>query len=269
VNIDQRPIGRTPRGCPATYCGIFDEIRKTFAATKLAKQLGYGPQRFSFNSSAGWCPDCRGHGQKKVEMKFLPDLYVDCGTCRGSRFNQQTLQVRFRERTIADILQLSVAEAREEFASLTRIRSGLDALYEVGLGYLQLGQPSTTLSGGEAQRVKLAAELVTREGSGAVYILDEPTTGLHFDDVARLLSVLQKLVELGNTVLVIEHHLDVLAAADWLIDLGPEGGEAGGKVVAVGTPEQIAACAGSHTGQFLRPTLGLQAHSDKIKPERR
>lgn len=256
VNIDQRPIGRTPRGCPATYCGVFDEIRKTFAATKLAKQLGYGPQRFSFNSAAGWCPDCRGHGLKRVEMKFLPDLFVDCGTCRGARFNQQTLQVRFRERTIAEVLEMSVAEACEEFAGLSRIREGVEALREVGLGYLQLGQPSTTLSGGEAQRVKLAAELVTREGNGVLYVLDEPTTGLHFDDVERLLGVLQKLVDLGNTVLVIEHHLDVLAAADWLVELGPEGGASGGKVVAAGTPEQIAARKDSPTGRFLRATLG-------------
>ena len=256
VNIDQRPIGRTPRGCPATYCGFFDEIRKTFAATKLAKQLGYGPQRFSFNSAAGWCPDCRGHGLKRVEMKFLPDLFVDCGTCRGARFNQQTLQVRFRERTIAEVLQLSVAEACEEFAELSRISAGIEALREVGLGYLQLGQPSTTLSGGEAQRVKLAAELVTREGSGALYVLDEPTTGLHFEDVKRLLMVLQKLTDLGNTVLVIEHHLDVLAAADWLVELGPEGGAGGGKVVAAGTPEQLAANNESPTGRFLRATLG-------------
>ncbi|MFO0262370.1 MAG: excinuclease ABC subunit UvrA [Planctomycetota bacterium] len=257
VNIDQRPIGRTPRGCPATYCGFFDEIRKTFAATKLAKQLGYGPQRFSFNSAAGWCPDCRGHGLKRVEMKFLPDLFVDCGTCRGARFNQQTLQVRFRDRTIAEVLQLSVAEACEEFAGLSRIHSGIEALREVGLGYLQLGQPSTTLSGGEAQRVKLAAELVTREGNNALYVLDEPTTGLHFEDVKRLLAVLRRLVDLGNTVLVIEHHLDVLAAADWLIELGPEGGASGGKVVAAGTPEQLSARNDSPTGRFLRATLGL------------
>ena len=255
VAVDQRPIGRTPRGCPATYTGLFDEIRNLFAATKVAKQLGFGPKRFSFNSADGWCPDCRGHGKKKIEMNFLPDLYVTCTACNGSRFNRQTLTVRFRDMTIAQVLNLSVEAAAVEFDKLTKIRSPLLTLLDVGLGYMQLGQPSTTLSGGEAQRIKLAAELAQHETGRTLYVLDEPTTGLHFEDIGRLLGVLHQLVDRGNTVVVIEHHLDVIKSADWVIDVGPEGGDSGGKVVAVGTPEQIANVSESHTGQFLAKSL--------------
>lgn len=265
VVVDQRPIGRTPRGCPATYCGVFDELRKTFAATRLAKQLGFSPQRFSFNSPAGWCPECRGHGQRRIEMKFLPDFYVTCGLCQGDRFNPQTLQVRFRDRTLADVLRMSVDTALAEFGNLPAIASRLESLQAVGLGYVSLGQPSTTLSGGEAQRIKLAAELLQNQSGSTLYVLDEPTTGLHFDDVTRLMQVLQRLVQNGNSVLVIEHHLELLAASDWLIDLGPEGGPAGGKVVAAGTPEQVARNEASLTGRFLRPALGLPASFDKMK----
>jgi excinuclease ABC subunit A len=234
---------------------LFDEIRNVFAATKSAKQLGFGPRRFSFNSAEGWCPDCRGHGKKKIEMNFLPDLYVTCTTCSGSRFNRQTLTIRFRELTIAQVLNLSVEAASLEFSNLARIQAQLQTMIDVGLGYMQLGQPSTTLSGGEAQRIKLAAELAQRETGRTLYVLDEPTTGLHFEDIGRLLRVLHQLVNRGNTVVVIEHHLDVIKSADWVIDLGPEGGEAGGKVVAVGTPEQIAATPESHTGRFLAKSL--------------
>ncbi len=256
VQIDQSPIGRTPRSNPATYTGTFDEIRKVFANTRSARQRGYKVGRFSFNVKGGRCSQCQGQGQTKIEMNFLPDLYVTCPVCGGRRFNQQTLEVRYRDESIAEVLNMRVDDAATFFENFPVIRRMLESLHEVGLGYLTLGQPSITLSGGEAQRVKLATEL-GRVGTGkTVYILDEPTTGLHFDDVKKLLAVLSRLVDLGNTVIVIEHNLDVIKTADWIIDLGPEGGEAGGYVVATGTPEQVAALDDNHTGRYLRVVLG-------------
>jgi len=255
VEIDQSPIGRTPRSNPATYTGAFDEIRRVFANTRFARQRGYKVGRFSFNVKGGRCPECQGQGQIKIEMNFLPDLYVTCPECNGRRFNQQTLQVRYRERSIADVLDMRVDEAAGFFENFPNIARILQNLHEVGLGYLTLGQPSTTLSGGEAQRIKLATELGRGESGKTLYILDEPTTGLHFDDVRKLLDVLGRLVDLGNTVIVIEHNLDVIKTADWILDLGPEGGQAGGELIAVGTPEQIAAEPHSHTGRYLRQIL--------------
>ncbi len=255
VVIDQSPIGRTPRSNPATYTGVFDEIRKVFAGTRAARQRGYKAGRFSFNVKGGRCEECQGQGQRKIEMNFLPDLYVTCDQCRGKRFNRQTLEVRYRNRSIADVLDMRVDDAAAFFENFPAIARLLGTLHEVGLGYLTLGQPSTTLSGGEAQRVKLATELGRAETGNTVYILDEPTTGLHFDDIKMLLDVLTRLVDRGNTVVVIEHHLDVIKTADWIIDLGPEGGEAGGQVVATGTPEQIAALEDNHTGRYLKDLL--------------
>ena len=255
VQIDQSPIGRTPRSNPATYTGVFDEIRKIFSGTRDARQRGYKAGRFSFNVKGGRCETCQGQGQQKIEMNFLPDLYVTCPDCSGKRFNRQTLQICYRERSIADVLDMRVDDAVVFFENFPVIARLLGSLQEVGLGYVTLGQASTTLSGGEAQRVKLATELGRVETGNTVYILDEPTTGLHFDDVKKLLDVLARLVDLGNTVIVIEHNLDVIKSADWIIDLGPEGGEAGGQVVATGTPEQIAATRGNHTGQHLRKVL--------------
>jgi excinuclease ABC subunit A len=255
VEVDQTPIGRTPRSNPATYTGAFDEIRKVFASTRDAKQRGYKAGRFSFNVRGGRCEECQGQGQRRIEMNFLPDLYVNCPVCEGKRFNRQTLEIRYRGRSIADVLDMQVEEAVgffENFPAISRLVRGLQ---EVGLGYMALGQASTTLSGGEAQRVKLAAELSRVETGKTVYILDEPTTGLHFDDVRQLLLVLGRLVDLGNTVLVIEHNLDVMKTADWIIDLGPEGGQAGGQIVATGPPEEIAALEGNHTGRYLRTVL--------------
>jgi excinuclease ABC subunit A len=251
VEIDQSPIGRTPRSNPATYTGVFDEFRKVFAATKLARQRGYSAARFSFNAKAGQCEECGGHGQKRVEMQLMPDYYVLCPRCRGARFNTQTLSVKFKGRSIADVLAMPVDEATGFFANHAAVHRTLTCLQDVGLGYLQLGQSSTTLSGGEAQRVKLAAELGRSAADGTFYLLDEPTTGLHMDDIGRLLSVLRRLVSEGGTVLVIEHQLDVIRTADWVIDLGPEGGAAGGTVVAAGPPASIAACERSLTGTFL------------------
>jgi excinuclease ABC subunit A len=251
VEVDQAPIGRTPRSNPATYTGVFDEIRKVFAATKLARQRGYSASRFSFNSKQGRCDECDGHGQKRLEVQLLPDYFVPCPRCRGARFNAQTLAVKFKGRSIADVLAMPIDEAAEFFANHAAVHRMLTCLQEVGLGYLPLGQSSTTLSGGEAQRVKLAAELGRRAADGTFYVLDEPTTGLHMDDIGRLLSVLRRLVDEGGTVLVIEHQLDVIRSADWIIDLGPEGGAAGGTVVASGPPEVIAASARSVTGQYL------------------
>jgi excinuclease ABC subunit A len=253
--IDQSPIGRTPRSNAATYTGVFDEIRKVFASTRGARGRGYKAGRFSFNVKGGRCEECQGQGQRKIEMNFLPDLYVTCHVCQGKRFNRQTLEIRYRDRSIADVLQMRVDDAAAFFENFPAIARLLGTLQEVGLGYLTLGQSSTTLSGGEAQRVKLATELGRVTTGNTVYILDEPTTGLHFDDVKKLLEVLCRLVDLGNTVIVIEHNLDVIKTADWIIDLGPEGGQEGGYVVAAGTPEQIAALEDNHTGRFLRGVL--------------
>jgi excinuclease ABC subunit A len=255
VQIDQSPIGRTPRSNPATYAGVFDEIRKVFANTRDARQRGYKAGRFSFNVKGGRCEECQGQGQRRIEMNFLPDLYVPCPVCEGKRFNRQTLEIRYRDRSIADVLDMRVEEAAEFFANFPVITRLIGSLQEVGLGYVTLGQASTTLSGGEAQRIKLATELSRVDTGKTVYILDEPTTGLHFDDIRKLLAVLGRLVDLGNTVLVIEHNLDVIKTADWIIDLGPEGGEAGGQVVATGPPEEIAAIATNYTGQFLKALL--------------
>ncbi|MBN2293630.1 MAG: ABC-ATPase UvrA, partial [Pirellulales bacterium] len=255
VEINQTPIGRTPRSNPATYTGLFDEIRKVFANTRGAKQRGYRVGRFSFNVKGGRCPECQGQGQKKIEMNFLPDLYVICPECDGKRFNHQTLQIRYRDKSIADVLDMRVDDAVTFFENFPVIARGLSSLQEVGLGYITLGQSSITLSGGEAQRVKLATELGRVDTGKTFYILDEPTTGLHFDDIKKLLAVLGRLVDMGNTVVVIEHNLDVIKTADWLIDLGPEGGEAGGNIVAVGTPEDIAAIEDNYTGRFLREVL--------------
>ena len=255
IEINQMPIGRTPRSNPATYTGLFDEIRKVFANTRAAKQRGYRVGRFSFNVKGGRCPECQGQGQKKIEMNFLPDLYVTCPECNGKRFNQQTLQIRYRDKSIADVLDMRVDDAVEFFENFPIIARGLSSLQEVGLGYITLGQSSITLSGGEAQRIKLATELGRVDTGKTFYVLDEPTTGLHFDDIKKLLAVLGRLVDMGNTVVVIEHNLDVIKTADWLIDLGPEGGDAGGQIVATGTPEQIAAIDGNHTGRFLRDVL--------------
>jgi excinuclease ABC subunit A len=255
VQINQVPIGRTPRSNAATYTGVFDEIRKVFASTREAKQRGYRVSRFSFNVKTGRCAECQGQGARKIEMNFLPDLYVTCDQCHGARFNKATLQVRYRGTTIADVLEMSIDEATGFFENFSTIQRMLKGLQDVGLGYLPLGQPSTTLSGGEAQRIKLATALARGETGKTLYLLDEPTTGLHFDDIRKLLDVLGQLVDRGNTVVVIEHNLDVIKCADWIIDLGPEGGEEGGMVVAVGTPDQVAHVEESWTGKFLRPLL--------------
>jgi excinuclease ABC subunit A len=255
IEIDQTPIGRTPRSNPATYSGVFDEIRKVFAATRDAKQRGYRGNRFSFNVKGGRCEACQGQGVTKIAMNFLPDLYVPCGECGGARFNRQTLQVQYRGKSIADVLELSVTEAIDFFENVSSIARLLVSLQAVGLGYLHLGQPSTTLSGGEAQRIKLATQLARVDTGQTLYLLDEPTTGLHFDDIRLLLDVLNQLVDRGNAVIVIEHNLDVIKTADWIIDLGPEGGEAGGRILASGTPEEIAALTDNHTGQFLARVL--------------
>jgi excinuclease ABC subunit A len=255
VAVDQQPIGRTPRSNPATYTGVFDSIRKLFAQTQEAKVRGYQPGRFSFNVKGGRCEACSGDGTLKIEMHFLPDVYVPCEICRGARYNRETLEVLFRGKNIADVLDMPAEEALEFFDNQPSIRRHLQTLVDVGLGYVRLGQPAPQLSGGEAQRVKLASELSRRPTGHTLYVLDEPTTGLHFEDVSRLLTVLQRLVDQGNTVLVIEHNLDVIKTADWLIDLGPEGGHRGGKIVAVGTPEQVATVKASHTGAVLAPLL--------------
>ncbi|MCC6642396.1 MAG: excinuclease ABC subunit UvrA [Deltaproteobacteria bacterium] len=256
IAIDQRPIGRTPRSNPVTYVKVFDEIRGFFAQLPESRVHGYGPGRFSFNVKGGRCESCQGDGVRQIEMHFLPDVFVKCEQCQGRRFNEATLQVRFKGRSIADVLDLTVHEAAELFSAFPKIRSALALLIDVGLDYLHLGQPSPTLSGGEAQRIKLSRELSRRATGRTLYILDEPTTGLHFDDVRKLLSVLSRLVDAGNSVLVIEHNLDVIKTADWVIDLGPEGGPDGGHVVAAGTPEQVAKVAASHTGRHLAPLLG-------------
>jgi len=251
VVIDQSPIGRTPRSNPATYTGIFDGIREIFSKTAESRRRGYRPGRFSFNVKGGRCEACRGDGILRIEMHFLPDVYVPCEVCRGKRYNRETLEVRYKEKNIADVLAMNVEEALEFFSAIPKVRRKLQLLFDVGLGYIHLGQPATTLSGGEAQRVKLAAELSRRSNGRSLYILDEPTTGLHLDDISKLLIILERLVESGNTVVVIEHNLEVLKRADYLIDLGPEGGDGGGQVVAAGTPEEIALCPDSHTGRWL------------------
>jgi excinuclease ABC subunit A len=255
IEIDQKPIGRTPRSNPATYTDLFTHIRELYSLTPEAKVRGYKPGRFSFNVKGGRCETCKGDGQIKIEMHFLPDVYVPCETCKGARYNRETLEVRFKGKSIADVLEMSVEEALRFFAKIPKIRRRLQTLHDVGLDYIKLGQPATTLSGGEAQRVKLAAELCKVATGRTLYILDEPTTGLHFADIDKLLEVLQRLVDSGNTMIVIEHNLDVIKQADWIVDLGPEGGEEGGEIVAVGTPEEVARVEESFTGQFLRNVL--------------
>jgi excinuclease ABC subunit A len=265
IVIDQSPIGRTPRSNPGTYVGLWDDIRSLFASTHEAKARGYSPGRFSFNVAGGRCEACKGDGQIKIEMHFLPDVYVPCEVCKGARYNRETLQVTYKGRNVSDVLDMSVEEALHFFENIPPIRRKLQTLYDVGLGYIKLGQPATTLSGGEAQRVKLSSELQKRSTGRTFYILDEPTTGLHFDDVRQLLIVLQRLADGGNTVLVIEHNLDVVKSADHVIDLGPEGGDRGGEIVVVGTPEEVAAHPTSHTGRFLRPVL--EGRGASVAPE--
>jgi excinuclease ABC subunit A len=256
INIDQSPIGRTPRSNPATYTGLFDHIRTLFASTPEARARGYKPGRFSFNVSGGRCDACSGDGTIKIEMHFLPDVYVPCETCGGKRYNRETLEITFKGHTISDVLEMSVEEALGFFENQPKIARILQTLFDVGLTYVRLGQPATTLSGGEAQRIKLASELGKRATGRTFYILDEPTTGLHFEDIRKLLQVLQRLVDTGNTVLVIEHNLDVIKSADHIVDLGPEGGSGGGRIVAVGTPEDVAQVVESYTGKFLREVVG-------------
>jgi excinuclease ABC subunit A len=255
INIDQSPIGRTPRSNPATYTGVFDHIRDIFATTNEAKLRGYQKGRFSFNVSGGRCEACQGDGVLKIEMHFLPDVYVPCEVCKGKRYNKETLEVKYKGKSIADILDMTVEESLEFFSNIPRIKQKIQTLHDVGLGYIKLGQPSTTLSGGEAQRIKLATELSKRPTGKTLYILDEPTTGLHIADVHRLVDILHRLVDTGNTILVIEHNLDLIKTADHIIDLGPEGGDNGGEVVAIGTPEQIVKNDKSHTGKFLKKYL--------------
>ncbi|WP_309342146.1 excinuclease ABC subunit UvrA [Actinomyces oris] len=255
VHVDQSPIGRTPRSNPATYTGVWDHIRKIFAAVPESKVRGYGPGRFSFNVKGGRCESCKGDGTLKIEMNFLPDVYVPCEVCHGARYNRETLEIRYKDKTVADVLDMTIHQAAEFFSASSVISRHLNTLVEVGLGYVRLGQSATTLSGGEAQRVKLATELQRRSTGRTIYVLDEPTTGLHFEDIRKLLGVLQGLVDKGNSVVVIEHNLDVIANADWVIDMGPEGGKGGGTVVVAGTPEKVAATESSYTGQFLVPVL--------------
>ena len=255
IDIDQSPIGRTPRSNPATYTGVFNDIRELFAQTPDAKKRGFSAGRFSFNVKGGRCEACQGDGILKIEMHFLPDIYVPCEVCKGQRYNRETLEVRYKGKNIYDVLDMTVEEACGFFADIPRIARKIATLNDVGLGYVKMGQPATTLSGGEAQRVKLATELSRRATGRTVYILDEPTTGLHTADVHQLIGVLQKLVDAGNTLVVIEHNLDVIKCADYIVDLGPEGGDKGGTVVACGTPEEVAAVAASYTGQYLKPLL--------------
>ena len=255
INIDQSPIGRTPRSNPATYTGVFNDIRELFASTPEAKARGYGSGRFSFNVRGGRCEACSGDGLLKIEMHFLPDIYVPCEVCKGKRYNRETLEVRYKGKNIYEVLEMTAEEAKEFFKALPKIGNRMTTLCDVGLGYIKVGQASTTLSGGEAQRVKLATELSKRSTGSTIYILDEPTTGLHTDDVGKLLEVLQRLVDVGNTVVVIEHNLDVIKCADHIIDLGPEGGDGGGTIVCTGTPEEVAGCEASYTGKYLKKIL--------------
>jgi excinuclease ABC subunit A len=255
IEIDQSPIGRTPRSNPATYTGVFGEIRQVFAKTREAKIRGYEPGRFSFNVKGGRCESCQGAGTKVIEMHFLPDVFVNCEVCHGKRYNAETLEIHYRGKNIADVLAMTVEESLVFFENFPGIHRMLKAVNDVGLGYIKLGQPSTQLSGGEAQRVKLASELGKNPTGHTLYVLDEPTTGLHFADIQNLLHVLNRLADLGNTVLVIEHNLDVIKCADWIIDMGPEGGAGGGTVIAAGTPEQIVNIAGGYTAEYLKPKL--------------
>ena len=262
IEIDQSPIGRTPRSNPATYTDAFTPIRSLFAMTPAARMRGYGPGRFSFNVKGGRCETCKGDGSLRMEMHFLPDVYVTCEQCGGLRYNRETLQVQYAGRNISEVLAMTVDEALEVFKPVNRIAAKLRTLSEVGLGYVQLGQAATTLSGGEAQRIKLAAELSRPATGHTLYLLDEPTTGLHFADVHKLLDVLLRLRDAGNSVLVIEHNLDIIRCADYIVDLGPEGGDAGGDLVVAGTPEEVAACPASHTGRFL---AGMGEGSSKVR----
>ena len=255
IDIDQSPIGRTPRSNPATYTGLFAPIRELFAATQEARLRGYGPGRFSFNVKGGRCENCKGDGILKIEMQFLPDVYVPCEVCKGKRYNREALEVHYKGRSIADVLEMTIDEALEFFSPVPSVKAKLQTLYDVGLGYVHLGQPATTLSGGEAQRVKLATELSRRATGRTIYVLDEPTTGLHMADVEKLLQVLHRLVDTGNSVIVIEHNLDVIKTADWIVDLGPEGGDRGGYVIAEGTPEEVAMAPRSATGEYLGRVL--------------
>lgn len=255
IDINQSPIGRTPRSNPATYTGLFTPIRELFAGVPEARARGYNPGRFSFNVRGGRCEACQGDGVLKVEMHFLPDVYVPCDQCKGKRYNRETLEIRYKGKTIHQVLDMTVEEAREFFDAIPMIARKLQTLMDVGLSYIRLGQSSTTLSGGEAQRVKLATELSKRDTGKTLYILDEPTTGLHFADIKQLLEVLHRLRDQGNTIVVIEHNLDVIKTADWIVDLGPEGGSGGGQIIATGTPEQVAKVTSSHTARFLKPIL--------------
>jgi len=263
IDIDQSPIGRTPRSNPATYTGAFTPIREWFAGLPEAKARGYQPGRFSFNVRGGRCEACQGDGVIKIEMHFLPDVYVTCDQCKGKRYNRETLEVKFKDKSIADVLDMTVEEGAEFFKAVPSIRDKLETLARVGLGYIHIGQQATTLSGGEAQRIKLAKELSRRATGRTLYILDEPTTGLHFHDVSKLLEVLHELADAGNTVVVIEHNLEVIKTADWIIDMGPEGGDAGGRIVASGTPEDVAKVKESYTGQYLKDLLGRRASRGK------
>ncbi|HXF15564.1 MAG TPA: excinuclease ABC subunit UvrA, partial [Burkholderiales bacterium] len=258
VNVDQSPIGRTPRSNPATYTGLFTPIRDLFAGVPMARERGYGAGRFSFNVKGGRCEACQGDGVLKVEMHFLPDIYVTCDVCHGNRYNRETLEVQYKARNIHEVLDMTVEQAREFFSAVPVISRKLETLIDVGLGYIRLGQSATTLSGGEAQRVKLALELSKRDTGRTLYILDEPTTGLHFHDIELLLTVLHRLRDHGNTVVVIEHNMDVIKTADWIIDLGPEGGDGGGSIIAQGTPETLANDASSYTGRYLSQVIGRQ-----------
>jgi excinuclease ABC subunit A len=255
IEIDQSPIGRTPRSNPATYTGLFAPIRELFAGVPEARLRGYSPGRFSFNVKGGRCENCKGDGILKIEMQFLPDVYVPCEVCKGKRYNREALEIHYKGKSIADVLEMTIAEALDFFAAVPNVRAKLQTMFDVGLGYVHLGQPATTLSGGEAQRVKLSTELSRRATGRTLYVLDEPTTGLHFADVEKLLEVLHRLVDGGNTVLVIEHNLDVIKTADWIVDLGPDGGDRGGRIIASGTPERVAATPGSATGEYLDRVL--------------
>ncbi len=269
VEIDQSPIGRTPRSNPATYCGFFTDIRSLFAAVPEAKIRGYKPGRFSFNVKSGRCDVCHGGGMRVIEMNFLPDVYVKCEKCNGKRYNRETLEIRYKGKSISDVLEMTVDEAVEFFKNVPYLYRKIKVLQEVGLGYITLGQSATTLSGGEAQRVKLSTELAKRDTGKTFYILDEPSTGLHFKDISMLLSVLNKLVDRGNTVLVIEHNLDIIKVADYIIDLGPDGGNNGGKILFEGTPENLVNDKESYTGQYLRAELQTAVPIKKISPKRK